>query len=241
MIFQILVKLKKWIIYIVFGTKNRDKVLNREFIYPVIVSKYNEKLYLSISPKYYEMVLEYINSIDLVNLNNKEIIDILNNIFKNTLNNFEVKEMYRMCKTNKLDIMNNNAVLLSNKTKQYFMNTGNKSNDIDFKNSKWNEIQYILNSQMIYIVPIDNKIESMAYTSDIQNNGANIIVNTNKTSRKKGYGGNSVAKLTNAILDKNMLPIYFVNINNEPSLKLAKSLEYEKMVTEIVVCVHTRN
>lgn len=38
---------------------------------------------------------------------------------------------------------------------------------------------------MIYIVPIDNKIASMAFTSDIYNIGANIVVSTNKEYRKK--------------------------------------------------------
>ena len=89
---------------------------------------------------------------------------------------------------------------------------------------------------MIYIVPIDNKIASMAFTSDIYNIGANIVVSTNKEYRKKGYGKSTVAALTNSILENQLLPIYFVNVNNEASINLAKSLQYEKMALEIVVC-----
>ena len=141
-----------------------------------------------------------------------------------------------MYKDIKIKIKNDEALLLNDYTKQYFMNSGNKANDICFKEKKWEELKYIINSEMIYIVPIDNKIASMAFTSDIYNIGANIVVSTNKEYRKKGYGKSAVAVLTNSILENQLLPIYFVNVNNEASINLAKSLQYEKMALEIVVC-----
>lgn len=191
---------------------------------------------MSVSKKYYDVILKNIKNIDFTLLSNNEIISIFQSIFSNILENFEVKEMYRMCKDTKLNISNNNAVILNNYTKQYFINTGKKANDINFKGKKWSQLKYILDSEMIYIVPIDNKIASMAFTSDIYNIGANIVVSTNKEYRKKGYGKSAVAALTNSILENQLLPIYFVNVNNEASINLAKSLQYEKMALEIVVC-----
>ena len=192
---------------------------------------------MSVSKKYYDVILKNIKNIDFTLLSNNEIISIFQSIFSNILENFEVKEMYRMCKDTKLNISNNNAVILNNYTKQYFINTGKKVNDINFKEKKWSQLKYILDSEMIYIVPIDNKIASMAFTSDIYNIGANIAVSTNKEYRKKGYGKSAVAALTNSILENQLLPIYFVNVNNEASINLAKSLQYEKMALEIVVCI----
>lgn len=191
---------------------------------------------MSVSKKYYDVILKNIKNIDFTLLSNNEIISIFQSIFSNILENFEVKEMYRMCKDTKLNISNNNAVILNNYTKQYFINTGKKANGINFKEKKWSQLKYILDSEMIYIVPIDNKIASMAFTSDIYNIGANIVVSTNKEYRKKGYGKSAVAALTNSILENQLLPIYFVNVNNEASINLAKSLQYEKMALEIVVC-----
>lgn len=191
---------------------------------------------MSVSKKYYDVILKNIKNIDFTLLSNNEIISIFQSIFSNILESFEVKEMYRMCKDTKLNISNNNAVILNNYTKQYFINTGKKANDINFKAKKWSQLKYILDSEMIYIVPIDNKIASMAFTSDIYNIGANIVVSTNKEYRKKGYGKSAVAALTNSILENQLLPIYFVNVNNEASINLAKSLQYEKMALEIVVC-----
>lgn len=211
--------------------------MNKEFIYPVILTKYNGKIYLSVSNKYYNIVLNSIKNIDFAFLSNNEIIFIFQNIFSNILDDFEVKEMYRMCKYTKENIERSNAVLLNDSTKQYFMNTGNKARDISFKEKKWNELKYILDSEMIYIVPKDNKIASMAFTSDIYNKGANIVVSTSEEHRRKGYGKMVVASLTNKVLGKELLPIYFVNVNNEASINLAKSLEYENMALEIVVCI----
>lgn len=191
---------------------------------------------MSVSKKYHDVILKNIKNIDFTLLSNNEIISIFQSIFSNILESFEVKEMYRMCKDTKLNISNNNAVILNNYTKQYFINTGKKANDINFKAKKWSQLKYILDSEMIYIVPIDNKIASMAFTSDIYNIGANIVVSTNKEYRKKGYGKSAVAALTNSILENQLLPIYFVNVNNEASINLAKSLQYEKMALEIVVC-----
>lgn len=191
---------------------------------------------MSISNKYYDVILNSIKDIDFTLLNNNEIISIFKNIFSNILGDFEVKEMYRMYKDTNLNISDSKAVVLNDDTKQYFMNTGNKANDISFKEKKWNQLKYILDSEMIYIVPNDNKIASMAFTSDIYNKGANIVVSTNEENRRKGYGKMAVASLTNSILEKQLLPIYFVNVNNEASINLAKSLEYQNMTLEIVVC-----
>lgn len=219
-----------------FGTNNRDIGLNREFFYPVILTNYNGETYLSVSNKYYDIILNTIKDIDFTLINNNEIISIFQRIFSNILDNFEVKEMYRMYKDIKIKIKNDEALLLNDYTKQYFMNSGNKANDICFKEKKWEELKYIINSEMIYIVQNDNKIASIAFTSDIYNKGANIVVSTNKENKRKGYGKMVVAALTNSILEKKLLPIYFVNVKNEASVSLAKSLGYKNMALEIVVC-----
>ena len=81
---------------------------------------------MSVSKKYYDVILKNIKNIDFTLLSNNEIISIFQSIFSNILENFEVKEMYRMCKDTKLNISNNNVVILNNYTKQYFINTGKK-------------------------------------------------------------------------------------------------------------------
>lgn len=192
---------------------------------------------MSISPKYYDVMVNSIKDINYATLSINQIISFLKNIFSNILEDFEVKAMYRMCKDTKLNTSNSKAILLNDDTKHYFMNTGNKARDVSFKENKWEQLKSIVDTEMVYIVPADNKIISMAFTSDIYNKGANIVVNTNEQYRRKGYGKMAVASLTNSILEKDFLPIYFVNVNNHASINLAKSLGYENMALEIVVCI----
>lgn len=219
-----------------FGTTKREVPLNKEFFYPLIYTKYNGEIYISVLNQYYNLVLNNIKDIDFTKLDNKHIIAFFKKIFSDVLENFEVKEMYRMYRETKLNITGNDAVLLNESNKKYFMNTGKKSNDVSFKEKKWNELKNIIDTGMIYIIKTENKITSMAYVSDIFAEGANIVVSTDEKNRKKGYGKKVVARLTNSIIERKLLPIYFVNVNNKPSINLAKSLGYINIADEIVVC-----
>lgn len=219
-----------------FGTTKREVPLNKEFFYPLIYTKYNGEIYISVSNQYYNLVLNNIKDIDFTKLDNKHIIAFFKKIFSDVLENFEVKEMYRMYRDTKLNITGNDAVLLNESNKKCFMNTGKKSNDVSFKEKKWKELKNIIDTEMIYIIKTENKITSMAYVSDIFAEGANIVVSTDEKNRKKGYGKKVVVRLTNSIIERKLLPIYFVNVNNKPSINLAKSLGYINIADEIVVC-----
>ena len=219
-----------------FGTTKREVPLNKEFFYPLIYTKYNGEIYISVSNQYYNLVLNNIKDIDFTKLNNKHIIAFFKKIFSDVLENFEVKEMYRMYRETKLNITGNDAVLLNESNKKYFINTGKKSNDVSFKEKKWKELKNIIDTEMIYIIKTENKITSMAYVSDIFAEGANIVVSTDEKNRRKGHGKKVVAHLTNSVIERKLLPIYFVNVNNKPSINLAKSLGYINITDEIVVC-----
>ena len=219
-----------------FGTTKREVPLNKEFFYPLIYTKYNGEIYISVSNQYYNFVLNNIKDIDFTKLDNKHIIAFFKKIFSDVLENFEVKEMYRMYRETKLNITGNDAVLLNESNKKYFINTGKKSNDVSFKEKKWKELKNIIDTEMIYIIKTENKITSMAYVSDIFAEGANIVVSTDEKNRRKGHGKKVVAHLTNSVIERKLLPIYFVNVNNKPSINLAKSLGYINITDEIVVC-----
>lgn len=99
-------------------------------------------------------------------------------------------------------------------------------------------MKYLTKHKRAYIISKDEKIASLSYISDIYNRGANIVVNTNEKYRNLGYGKKVVAKTSNFVIENGLLPIYFVNVKNQASINLAKSLEFKNMATEIVVCIH---
>ncbi|MCD4774615.1 MAG: GNAT family N-acetyltransferase [Candidatus Aegiribacteria sp.] len=80
-----------------------------------------------------------------------------------------------------------------------------------------------------------DEIASSAYISDIDYLGANITVGTNSKFRRKGYGKAVVSHAIEWCFSHGYRPIYLVDINNEPSIKLAESLGFREMSREVVV------
>ncbi|NBI05588.1 GNAT family N-acetyltransferase [Senegalia massiliensis] len=59
--------------------------------------------------------------------------------------------------------------------------------------------------------------------------------------RNQGYGKQVVKGYINWCLDKDILPIYLVDIENIPSIKLAESLGFEIKSTEVIVSLTLYN
>lgn len=222
-------------------TSNRDNILNKAFEYPLIISNYNNEIYVSISDKYYDGFLNYIKDIDMKNITEQELYKKIKNYFSNILDTFEIKTMYRMYRTTKIYRNFSKAILLNEITKKYFMNTGEKAKDNNYKENKWQSMKYLTDQQMVYIISNDEKIDSIAYISDVFNGGANIVVNTDEKYRNQGYGKSVVTEVCNYAIDNDLIPIYFVNKENKASVKLAESLCFKIIATEVVLCITGNN
>lgn len=127
--------------------------------------------------------------------------------------------MIRFCKFDDCDIDYSEVIALNKKNKCYFMNTGKRSYDKEFKERKWNEIKNITKEERAYIIPKEDIFISLAYISDVESGGANIVVETNENYRRLGYGKKVVSRAVKWCNDYSLLPIYFVNNNNEASKK----------------------
>lgn len=221
----------------IVSCQNRDYILNNEFIYPLIFSKYNENKYFSISPKFYEKFIKFTNNKNVYDLKEEELIEIIEKFFiENYEKNFEIKKMYRMY-NNSIKYNNSISLKLDINTKEYFMNTGKKAVDREYKEKKWLEFINGSYNEYSYFVPYNDKIASLAFVSNIYFNGANIVVSTDQQYRNKGYGKAVVASLCNSLTENEILPIYWVNIDNIPSIRLAKNLNFHTFAEEIVVCI----
>ncbi len=86
-----------------------------------------------------------------------------------------------------------------------------------------------------FIGLVDGEIATSAFITDIDYRGANIAVGTRPKFRNRGYGKVIVSHLTEWCISNGYLPIYLVDSNNVPSIKLAQSLGYEVKSDEIVV------
>jgi RimJ/RimL family protein N-acetyltransferase len=60
-------------------------------------------------------------------------------------------------------------------------------------------------------------------------------VGTDSAWQRKGYGSSAVFRATEWGLDHDVVPVYWVDVRNEPSVKLAEKLGFEVQAEEPVV------
>lgn len=210
-------------------SKNRESKVN-VFYYPIIVSFYKNKIIYSISPKYYDNFKIYMNNKKLKDKN--EIINFLNQFFENKKENIVIQEMKRMIKTKRSNIDISKVVKIDEKYKREYFNSFERHNELEYKEEKWSKIK---DYNCVNMIIEDDKIVSLGFVSNINYNGANIVIQTKEKYRNNGYGKAVVEKISRDLLKENKIPIYWINIENTASMELAKSLEFEEMATELVV------
>jgi len=104
-----------------------------------------------------------------------------------------------------------------------------------FKEREWRKRKEIILQSRYFIIYANNEVASNALISDIDFNGANIVVNTNPNYRRKGYGNAVVAKTVEWCFKNNKIPIYWVDTANIASIKLAESLGFQVKSKELVI------
>lgn len=210
-------------------SENRESRVNI-FSYPIIIAFYKNKIIYSISPKYYVELKTVIG--DKKFKDRYEIINFLNEFFEKRNENISFQEMKRMIKTKKSDIDISEVVLIDEKYKEEYCNSFERHNELEYKEKKWNKIKFY---KYINGIIKDAKIVSLGFVSDINYNGANIVIQTKEKYGRKGYGRAIVEKISRDLLKNDIIPIYWVNTENKASMQLAKHLDFEEFSTELVV------
>ena len=127
-------KIKRENEIILASSDNREILLSGKFYYPILITRLNNNIIISCSPKYVEDLKE-IEFIEEDKLKEK-----LNKFAEKYFENFEIKEMNRLIKiANKNNINCENVELIDENKKQYFYNIVKKSKELKYKEQKWNE------------------------------------------------------------------------------------------------------
>ena len=198
-------------------SKDRENCIN-VFYYPIIIAFYNNKIIYSISPTYYE---DFKKKFKKENLTNKdEIVEFLKKYFKD--GNISIQEMIRMTKTEKNNIDVSSVININEKNKDLYYNSFEYNRDLKYKEKKWKKIS---DFKYIYGIVRDNKIASLGFVSNIDYNAGNIVIQTKDYYQNRGYGKKIVEKISRSLLKHNIMPIYWVNIENKASIKLANIME----------------
>ena len=99
----------------------------------------------------------------------------------------------------------------------------------------WNARVETVRAGRYFTIFENDEIASSAYISDIDHQGANIVVSTGTKFRNKGYGKAAVKYASEWCFSHGYRPIYLADMKNVPSIKLAESLGFIEMSQEVVV------
>lgn len=213
---------------------NRDIPINKNFYYPIIITKIYNKSVVSISPKLYDKFIIFMNKKE-----NLDLIETVREISIKEIKNVEFQFMYRYIKdsSNNIDINSVNNKLFE--IKEPFINTSQKLLDRKYKEEQWEKL--VNNVYYLNCILKDDKVASLGYVSDIFYGFGNIVIQTIDEHRNCGYGKKVVEAISRECLNNQIIPIYWVNKNNEFSIKLAESLDFKKVSEEFVVKVKNNN
>lgn len=213
----------------IVSSNNRKQSIN-DFLYPVIISIYNNDCIYSIDTEYFEDLKIIINKNELKDKDS--IINLLDRFFSEKGIKVSIQSMLRMYKTKKSKINVDDVICINETNKEQYFNSFENNKNIKYKQDKWKKIKRY---KYLNGIVEDNKLVSVGYVSNIDYGGANIVIHTKEKYRNKGYGKRIVEKISRDLIKNNIIPVYWVNNENEYSKKLALSIDFKEVAKEIVV------
>lgn len=77
----------------------------------------------------------------------------------------------------------------------------------------------------------------MGYISNVINDLANIVIQTELEYRNQGLATKVVEKISRECINHGLIPIYWVNVKNKSSKKVAENLNFKVIGKEIVLYI----
>ncbi|MCM1991518.1 GNAT family N-acetyltransferase [Oceanirhabdus seepicola] len=201
----------------------RDKLLNKQYFYPVIVSEYNNKKICSTSSRFIDICKSRFDG------SVESIEDILDDM-RIEEPSYRLRKMRRYTIDDTEKIFNTKAVTMS----EELVRSVHFKGDINIEKFLERKKDVIKEGRQ-FIITNQNKMAAMALISDIYEDGCNIAVYSNEDYRKMGYGKEVVKGCVNWCKERNLLPIYLVEEDNHASIKLAESVGFELKSKEWII------
>lgn len=223
----------------IFSCNQRNEPLNLEFIQYLIATNRNGRLIFSIAPQFYSEFCEHISS-PYTKIDDEELVKELHAFFSSKLAAYSVRKMYRLTVGTSSTSSQREQVPVRPLTvtdKSIFLRTGQKAYNKSYKERKWQIKEKLIREGRVFVAIKDEAIISWAEISDINFNGGNIVVTTAPACRKSGYGRLVAAEAVRWCLNNDIVPVYWVDSLNIPSVRLAQSLEFKLMSEELVISI----
>ncbi|MBN2794502.1 MAG: GNAT family N-acetyltransferase, partial [Clostridia bacterium] len=205
------------------SSMQREIPLNKQYYYSVVVSEVEKALIYSVKPEW----LEIFRGVELNYFNPSEVLKNLNER-ENWLHAY--RTMYRMVYQGE-EILETKAVVL---TEDLYRKQHANQSEAFFEAYLKKNGELIRTGRRFWIYH-EKQWAASGVVSDIDFNGGNIAVYTEKEFRKKGYGKEVVTACINWCICNNVLPVYLVDCHNTSSIALAKSLGFEIIAKEWIL------
>jgi GNAT superfamily N-acetyltransferase len=217
----------------IFNCMQREKALNNWYFQHLIATNINGYNVFSITPIMYKEFTDFIVAYGKVC--DEKLEEGLKIFFDSKLEKYTIRRMYRMTlgEMTKELVLDSRVIRL---TKEILMNSIQELND---KEKIWERKKDEVLQGRQYVILDGNKIISYCKVSDIDYSGGNLTVYTNEKHRNKGYGMLVSIGVIKWCIENNIIPIYWVDKTNIPSVALAKKLGFEVMAEEIVIGTNT--
>lgn len=209
--------------HMVFESKYRDMPLNNKYFYPIIISKFNDRMICSCSSKLASMCISsFDGSMESIS-NILKVMNIDDNKYRlRKMRRYSIESPYVLFDT-KADILTEDIIRKVN-----FQGIEDKENYIRKKEN-------ILQEKRQFFILKDGNIAATAFISEVYSRGCNIVVYTSPNYRKQGYGKEVVKACINWCHQNNLLPIYLVEEENTNSIKLVESLGLQLKCHEWII------
>lgn len=196
-------------------TTKRDRSLNYHYVYRVIATHIDGVPFYSISPHLTDFKMA--NEIEETLLMNKESMKY-REFFRMTLTSWEEPQL-NMVKTWTLEDLENSIK--------------NLSHDLQLE-MKARHLSLVEEGRR-FVIEKNKEVIGYSKISDIVDGGGNIVVYVNDKYRHQGYGKMLVSACVTWCIKRDILPIYLVDVTNQASIRLAKSIGFRTFSKEFVL------
>ena len=210
--------------------EQREKPLTRIYFQDIIITKFQEKLFFSVSPLLFDEFQKKFEYRKFSNLSNNLEIQLQKHFLKKK--DLLVRRFYRMIFPTNRNIGNSNARRIQISDKDFIFSIFKKELTAEKKKKMW---ESLIKKDRFFILIKNNSLCAQSNISDIIFTAGNIVVYTYPNFRNLGYGKEVVKKSVLWCKKNNILPIYWVDVKNIASVKLAENLGFVIMNEEIVV------
>ncbi|WBW96945.1 GNAT family N-acetyltransferase [Oceanirhabdus sp. W0125-5] len=201
----------------------RDKPLNKRYFYPVIVSEYNEQKICSSSNRFIDICKSRFDG-------SIQSIEFILDDMRIEQPSYRLRKMRRYTLESTEEMLDTKAMIMTEEIVRSIQFKG----DMDIEKFIERKKDVIKEGRQ-FIITQENTMAALALISDIYERGCNIAVYTNEDYRKMGYGKEVVKGCINWCNERNLVPIYLVEEQNNASIKLAESLGFKLKSREWII------